>query len=73
MLVLRVRCPKCGYEFNTKTIKTVVCKVCGRSFKVYYKQKIGFRKYVWRSRIVRIVRGSKIELFKKFEELKLRK
>ena len=71
MIILKVRCPYCGYEFNTTSIKTVRCKRCPHTFKVYYKKRYG-KKFIWRSRIVDIIKGSRKELLKKFRELRLK-
>lgn len=68
-MILEVECPKCGYRFNTTTLRRVKCWNCGHVFKVYYKKKVG-KQWYWRSRIVRIVEGSRIELMKEFEKLK---
>jgi len=71
-VIIRVKCPHCGFEFNTRSIKTVKCRRCGRSFKVFYKKR-SMKGYAWASRIVKIVEGSRMELFKKFNELRLGK
>jgi len=56
-LLLLVKCPHCKGKFVTSSVKIVQCKWCGRFFKVYRKR--GF------SRIVKIVKGNKILLWKK--------
>jgi len=71
-MIIKVKCPHCGFMFNTTTIKTVKCGNCGRSFKVYYKKRC-LKGYAWASRIVAIVEGSRMELFKEFEKLRLKK
>ena len=64
------KCPKCGFVFTTKSIKTVRCKRCLHTFKVYYKERIGSREFALKSRVVGIVKGTRAELFKKLEELR---
>jgi len=59
MLVLKVRCPHCGYTFFTRTIKRVRCLNCLRTFKVVYYDR---KKKAYRNRIVKIERGSIQEL-----------
>jgi len=71
-MILKVRCPKCGYEQTTKTIKRVKCWNCGATYSVYYKVRYG-REWVWKSRIVKIVEGTQEELLKMFEDLRLEK
>jgi len=72
MLVIRVKCPRCGYEFTTRTLKVVKCPNCSYHFKVYYRVKEG-RKWYWRSRVVKIEKGTLSDLMKKFEKLKREK
>jgi len=71
-VILKVRCPKCGYEQTTKTVKRVKCWNCGATYSVYYKVKYG-REWIWRSRIVQIIEGTEEEVQKAFENLKLEK
>jgi len=68
MLVLLVKCPKCGFEQQTTTVKKVRCFRCNTVYNVYCKTKKG-----WKSRIVKIVEGSYQELFQAFELMKLEK
>jgi len=56
MLVIKVRCPYCNYEFTTTTLKRVRCWNCLRYFKVLYYDK---KHNIFRTRIVDIVKGSK--------------
>ena len=58
---VRVKCPKCGREFSTTTIKTVKCRWCNHSFTVFPKR--------GRSRIVKIEEGSLQLLWKLRNEL----
>jgi len=60
-LIIRVKCPHCGWEQNTRSLKTVKCLRCGRSYSVYRKR--GF------SRIVGIVKGNRELLFKRYYEI----
>jgi len=53
----------------TSTIKRVVCSNCGHTYKVYYKEKRG-REWVWRSRIIDIISGSREELMKMFYKIR---
>jgi hypothetical protein len=50
-LVIRVRCPNCGFEQNSRSIKRVRCIRCGKSYAVFPKRK--------HSRVVDIVKGSR--------------
>jgi len=59
-LLLRVRCPRCGFEQNTTTIKTVRCMNCNHSYQVYVKGKT--------SRIVQLLKGDLSLLHKKYYE-----
>jgi len=49
-IILLVRCPHCGYEQTTTTIKRVKCWRCQRTYSVYPKKGT--------SRIVKIVKGT---------------
>lgn len=60
-LIIKVKCPFCGFEQNTTTVRTVRCFECGRQYRVYKKSQ---------SRIVKIVKGSLQLLFKKYYEAK---
>lgn len=64
MLVIRVRCPHCGYEFPTTTVKRVRCFNCLRTFRVYYKERIK-GKWEVKHRVVRIEKGTEKELIRK--------
>ena len=62
---LRVRCPKCSWEFSTRSLNVVRCRRCGRSFKIFPKNSKGnFKK----SRIVRIEEGTLEDLYRLFYE-----
>jgi len=50
-LVIRVKCPHCGHEQNTQSLKSVKCIYCNKSFSVFYKRKN-------KSNIVKIVKGN---------------
>jgi len=65
---LLVECPFCGYRFKTKSIKRVKCYNCDKTFRVYYKTKIG-NKWVLQHRIVNLLSGTKEELIKRIEEM----
>jgi DNA-directed RNA polymerase subunit RPC12/RpoP len=69
-MIIRVRCPHCGFEMNTSTVKTVKCIRCNRSFEVFpLDLKGNFR----RSRVVGIVDGSLEEVRKlAYQKLKRR-
>jgi len=56
-LVVRVRCPYCGAQRNSITLRLVTCFRCGHRFKVLCKRKF--------SRIVGIVKGSMAELHRR--------
>jgi len=58
-LILLVRCPHCGGQFQTTSVKMVRCEYCGRVFRVYRKRA--------RTRIVKILKGNKAILFKKLK------
>ncbi len=56
-LKILVKCPHCNGKFVTSSVKTVQCKWCGKFFRIYRKRGI--------SRIVKIVKGNRILLWKK--------
>ena len=60
-LILRVKCPYCGHEQNTTTVRIVRCMNCNRSYQVYRK--------TGTSRIVGIVKGTMEMLHKKYYEV----
>ena len=65
-LVLLVKCPNCGGVQKCETIKRRTCIYCGHSFVIFPKDKRGnFRS----SRIVKILKGDKTLLWKKFYEV----
>jgi transposase-like protein len=64
---LRVKCPYCGAERSTSSVKRVLCFKCGRSFKVFYKKK---KKGYAKSTIKKIEKGSLKKLHEKFYRLK---
>lgn len=53
-LIIMVRCPNCGFQQNTTTIRMVRCHKCNRYYRVYRKG--------GRPRIVKIVKGSEAML-----------
>ena len=63
-VVLRVRCPYCGFEQTTRSIKKVRCFRCGKTYQVYCRT----GKWIKRHNIVRIEKGSLQELWKMYEE-----
>ena len=68
-VIIRVRCPKCGFVQPTRSIKRVKCWQCGHVFKVYIFDTHGRIK---KTRIVGIVRGTLQDLHKYVEEELLR-
>lgn len=54
MVLVRVKCPKCGWEQNTSSVRRIKCFKCNRSFEVYPLE--------GKSRIVKLVRGTLQEL-----------
>ena len=69
-LEVRVRCPFCGCVFNVRTLKTVKCRKCGRSFEVYVLDRFG---KVKKTRIVGLVKGNLSLLYKEAYRQKLRR
>jgi hypothetical protein len=57
-LIVEVRCPKCNFHQETTSITYVRCRNCHKAFRVYTRNA--------RPRIVRIVKGDKSKLFKKY-------
>jgi ribosomal protein S27E len=53
-LILRVRCPNCGNERNTTSVRIVECFSCNKRYAVFPKESP--------SRIVSIVRGTQDDL-----------
>ena len=72
-MILKVRCPHCGYIQTTRTVKRVKCWNCEKTFKVFYKKRYKGKKFTWASRIVGIVEGTEEELLREFEKLKGKK
>ena len=60
-VIVKVRCPKCGFVQATRSIKRVRCMRCGHVYKVYVFDPRGNIK---KCRIVEIVSGSTSELHK---------
>jgi len=63
-LILRVKCPWCGKEFNTTKFKYLVCPNCHKKFNVYYKKRGEVCHF-----IVNIVKGTRTQLFKAYSKL----
>jgi len=61
MLVIRVRCPKCGFEQNTKSLKMVRCFRCNKSYAVFPKR--------MHSRVVDVVKGTREMLLTAYQRL----
>lgn len=57
-----VRCPRCGNEQATASVKTVRCHRCSSRFEVYLLDSKG---RVRGSRVVKLLSGSLIELHEK--------
>ena len=51
---LVVKCPFCGFEFITTTVKRVRCYNCERTFRVFYREKKGSE---LKSRVLLILKG----------------
>ena len=68
-VVLRVRCPHCGFEQTTRSIKRVRCFRCGRTYQVFNINK----KWVKSNNIVRIEKGTLQELWQMYSEVYKRK
>ena len=66
-LVLKVRCPRCNYQFTTTTLKLVTCWNCGKRFKVLYYDKA---RKTFRTRIVNVVRGNINTLYSRIAKVK---
>jgi len=66
---IRVLCPFCGLKFETRTLKTVRCRRCNRSFEVYLLDSKG---RVKGTRIIGLVDGSFEELYREAYKQKLR-
>jgi len=49
-LILRVKCPKCGSERKTASLKRAVCFKCGKNFIIFSKRES-------KSNIVKIIKG----------------
>ena len=60
-LIIKVKCPFCGFEQNTTSLKTVKCLKCESRYQVFCKKK--------RSRVVGVVKGTKEMLFKAYYEI----
>jgi len=65
VLKLKVRCPHCGAERTTQSVKRVMCFNCGRTFSVYQKIR---GSGALKTNIVKILQGTRQDLFKKFYE-----
>lgn len=63
-LIIRIRCPNCGFEQNTSTIKLVRCINCDYLFKVFTRKG---------SRIRKIVKGNEYLLQKLYYRIYGRK
>jgi uncharacterized OB-fold protein len=63
-LIVRVKCPWCGEEFNTSKFKYLVCPNCFRRFNVYYKKKGKVTHF-----IVSIVKGTRSQLFRIYSKI----
>lgn len=48
-LIIRTECPKCSFQQNTETIKTIKCQNCNKQYEVYPEKQ--------KSRIVKIIKG----------------
>jgi len=68
-VVLRVRCPHCGFEQTTTSIKSVRCRRCWRTYQVFNINK----KWVKSNNIVRIEKGTLQELWQMYSEVYKRK
>ena len=68
-VVLRVRCPYCGFEQKTKSIKRVRCFRCLKTFPVFYRR----GRWIKRHNIVKLEQGSLQELWKLYYEVYGRK
>ena len=55
-IIIAVRCIHCGNTFETSSIGQVRCPRCQKTFRVYTRR--------YGSRIVKIVKGTREELFK---------
>jgi hypothetical protein len=55
-VVIRVKCPRCGFEFNTSSLEKTRCMRCLKPFIIFPKKK------KIRSRVIGIVKGSFKEL-----------
>jgi ribosomal protein S27E len=64
-IILRVKCPKCGFEQNTRSIKQVKCMQCLHSYSLFPRKK--------RSRVIGIVKGSRNELFEEIRKQEAKK
>ena len=69
MLKIRVKCPHCGFEQVTTTIKRVRCCRCMKTYQVFYRR----GKWIKRHNIVRLEEGSLAELHKLYEEIYVKK
>ena len=48
-LILETYCPLCSFRQETTTVKTVLCRKCGRRYQIFGRRS---------SRVVRIVKGT---------------
>jgi transposase-like protein len=64
MLKIRVKCPYCGFEQVTTTIKRVKCFRCMKTYPVFYKN----RRWTKSNNIVRLEEGTLEELHKLYYE-----
>jgi len=62
-LIIRVLCPYCGKEQNTRSVKRVKCLRCEKSYKIYPKDK--------KSHVVKLVKGTLIELHSELYKQKI--
>jgi protein-arginine kinase activator protein McsA len=68
-VVLRVRCPYCGFEQKTTSIKTVRCHRCYRTYSVFNPNK----RWTKASNVVGIEKGTLQELWQLYNEVYKRK
>jgi hypothetical protein len=64
-VVLRVRCPYCGYEQTTTSIKTVRCHRCWRVYRVFSPNK----KWTKASNVVNIEKGTLQDLWELYNKV----
>jgi transposase-like protein len=69
-MIIRVRCPHCGFEMNTRSVRTVKCIRCNRSFEVFPLDSKG---KVRKSRVVKLIQGDLKELYRLAYAQKIRR